>query len=48
MEAIMRDGIVIIDGDTLMKRDDLNHRVKAKILGGNALSFYGLKAPALV
>ena len=34
--------------DTLMKRDDLNPRVKAKILGGNALGFYGLKAPAVV
>jgi predicted TIM-barrel fold metal-dependent hydrolase len=30
--------------DELMKRDDLGHPVKAKILGGNALGFYGLKA----
>src|SRR2546422_10875637 len=31
--------------DELMKRDDLNARVKAKILGQNALRFYDLKAP---
>ena len=30
--------------DELMKRDDLNHQRKAKILGGNALTFYGMKA----
>ena len=31
--------------DELMKRDDLTARVKAKILGQNALQFYDLKAP---
>jgi hypothetical protein len=31
--------------DELMRRDDLNARVKAKILGQNALRFYDLKAP---
>jgi len=31
--------------DELMKRGDLNARVKAKILGQNALRFYDLKAP---
>ena len=31
--------------DELMKRDDLNARVKTKILGQNALRFYDLKAP---
>ncbi len=31
--------------DELMKRDDLNDCVKAKILGQNALRFYDLKAP---
>src|SRR3989442_16018683 len=31
--------------DELMKPDDLEPRVKAKILGQNALRFYDLKAP---
>jgi predicted TIM-barrel fold metal-dependent hydrolase len=31
--------------DELLKRDDLSHGLKAKILGGNALGFYGLKTP---
>jgi hypothetical protein len=31
--------------DVLLKRDDLSHGLKAKILGGNALGFYGLKTP---
>ena len=31
--------------DELLKRDDLSHGLKGKILGGNALGFYGLKAP---
>jgi predicted TIM-barrel fold metal-dependent hydrolase len=30
--------------DELMKRGDLTHGQKAKILGGNALGFYGLPA----
>ena len=30
---------------TVEKRGDLNARVKAKILGQNALRFYDLKAP---
>jgi predicted TIM-barrel fold metal-dependent hydrolase len=32
--------------DELLKRKDLEPRVKAKILGQNALRFYDLKAPA--
>ena len=32
--------------DELMNRKDLEPRVKAKILGQNALRFYDLKAPA--
>lgn len=31
--------------DELLKRDDLSHGLKAKILSGNALGFYGLKTP---
>jgi hypothetical protein len=31
--------------DELLNRDDLSHGVKAKILGQNALNFYGLKKP---
>ena len=32
--------------DELLKRGDLSQPVKAKILGGNALRFYDLKAPS--
>jgi len=32
--------------DELMGREDIEPRVKAKILGQNALRFYDLKAPA--
>ena len=32
--------------DELMKRDDLTHGLKAKILGQNALTFYGMTTPA--
>jgi uncharacterized protein len=31
--------------DELLKRGDLDQRVKAKILGQNALSFYNVTAP---
>jgi hypothetical protein len=49
----MREGIFVVDADGHVidrtgtgsrPRNDLSHQQKAKILGGNARGFYGMKA----